>query len=199
MLGGDKRHLQLAFSLMFSLPGTPVIWYGDEIGMGDDLSLLEREGVRTPMQWSARPNGGFSTAPRSQLATPVVEGGPYGYEHVNVEAQRRDPDSLLNWMERLIRTRKECPEFGWGTVHVLKSPDPSVLVHCAEWQGSVIAAVHNLSGEAAEIKLDLSAFDAEALVDLLGDGGSQALEDGACRLLLDGYGYRWFRVDRGPR
>ena len=199
MLGGDKRHVELAFSLMFTMPGTPVIWYGDEIWMGDDLSLPERDPVRTPMHWSDRVNGGFSTAPRQKLVTPIIDKGPYSYEHVNVEAQRRDPDSLLNWMERIIRTRKECPEFGWGAVHVLKSPDPRVLAHCAEWQGKAVVAVHNLSSEGAEVKLDLSALGAEYLIDLLGDQGEQALEDGACRLLLDGYGYRWFRVERGER
>jgi maltose alpha-D-glucosyltransferase/alpha-amylase len=148
------------------------------------------------MQWSTRANGGFSTAPRQALVSPVVDEGPYSYEHVNVEAQRRDPGSLLNRIERLIRVRKECPEFGWGAVHLLESGDPRVLAHCAEWQGKVVVAVHNLSSEGAEVRLDLRAFEAAALVDLLGDRGEQALEDGACRLLLDGYGYRWLRVER---
>src|SRR5438034_6072499 len=119
MLGGDKRQVELAFSLLFSMPGTPTIWYGDEIGMGDDLSLPEREGVRTPMQWSGSENGGFSAAPSGKLVRPVVREGAYGYEHVNVAVERRDPHSLLNRVERIIRTRKECEEFGWGTLHLL--------------------------------------------------------------------------------
>src|SRR5688500_9284645 len=149
MLGGDVRRLAMAYSLMFSLPGTPVLWYGDEIGMGDDLSLPERNSVRTPMQWSGEPNGGFSTASPDALIRPVIADGGYGYPHVNVAAQRSDPSSLLNVVERLIRTRKECPEIGWGTWHILEAEDPRVFAHCCEWRGGAILAIHNLSSEPA--------------------------------------------------
>ncbi len=119
MLQGDRRRLELAYSLMMTLPGTPVIRYGDEIGMGDDLSLPERSCARTPMQWSTEPNGGFTQNPKPHI--PVISGGVYGYEHVNVAEQRRDTDSLMNWMERIIRMRKEVPEIGWGDFVVLRT------------------------------------------------------------------------------
>src|ERR1700756_3739362 len=125
MLGGDRRRLELAYSLMFTLPGTPVIRYGDEIAMGDDLSLPERNCARTPMQWSTEPQGGFTKNAKPIL--PVISGGPYGFEHVNVAQQRRDANSLLNWMERMIRMRKEVPEIGWGDFSILDTRTPEVL------------------------------------------------------------------------
>src|ERR1700738_1164217 len=111
MLDGDRRRIEMAYSLMFTLPGAAVIRYGDELGMGDDLSLPERQCARTPMQWSTEPNAGFTKSGNPIL--PVIHEGPYGYDHVNAAAQRRDPDSLLNWTERIIRMRKEVPEIGW--------------------------------------------------------------------------------------
>jgi maltose alpha-D-glucosyltransferase / alpha-amylase len=196
MLGGDPRRLRLAYSLMFSLPGTPVLWYGEEIGMGDDLSLDERNSVRTPMQWSEGENGGFSTAPRDALVRPVIRGGEYGYERTNVATQRRDPHSLLNWMERLIRTRKECPELGWGTCETIRLDRPSVFAHCCEWDGGVVVAVHNLSREPCRVTLDLSHYHAQQVVDLLGDQEYQPLDGGAHRTDLEAYGFRWLRVVR---
>src|SRR5437016_87463 len=116
---GSRPQLELAYSLMFSLPGTPVIRYGDEIGMGDDLKLPERNPVRTPMQWSDELHGGFSTAAKTIL--PVIDDGVWGYQRINVAAQQRDPDSMLNWTERMIRLRKECPEIGWGRCTILNT------------------------------------------------------------------------------
>ena len=118
MLGGDQRRLELAYSLMFTLPGTPVIRYGDELGMGDNLDLPERNCTRTPMQWSTEPNGGFTKNKKPHH--PVIAEGPYGYERINAAVQRRHPDSMLNWTERIIRMRKEVPEIGWGDFAVLK-------------------------------------------------------------------------------
>ena len=114
MLGGDRRRLELAYSLMYTLPGTPVLRYGDEIAMGDDLSLPERNCARTPMQWSTEPNAGFTK--HAKPKNPVIDKGPFGYDHVNVAMQRRDPQSMLNWTERMIRMRKEVPEIGWATL-----------------------------------------------------------------------------------
>jgi maltose alpha-D-glucosyltransferase/alpha-amylase len=125
---GDRRHLELANSMMFALPGSPVLRYGDEIGMGEDLSLKERDAVRTPMQWSDEPNGGFSTA--RKLIHPVISKGPYSYKSVNVDAQRRDPGSLLNWMIKMIRVRKECPEIGWGEWQALRTGVRGVMALC---------------------------------------------------------------------
>ena len=125
MLNNDRRRLELAYSLMFTLPGTPVMRYGDEIGMGDDLSLPERYAARTPMQWSAARHGGFSTARR--VIRKVIDHPIYGFRSVNVSDQRRDPDSLLNWTERVIRARKECPEISWGKWQILRSGTEQVL------------------------------------------------------------------------
>jgi maltose alpha-D-glucosyltransferase/alpha-amylase len=132
MLDNDRRRLELAFSLLFTLPGTPMLQYGDEIGLGDDLSLPERECARTPMQWSSDRNGGFSTSRRP--VRPVISDPIYGYTRVNVEAQRRDPQSLLNWMERKIRMRRECPEISWGDWKIVDARRPGVLVMQYDWR-----------------------------------------------------------------
>src|SRR6201994_826185 len=125
MLQGDRRRLELAYSLMMTLPGTPVVRYGDEIGMGDNLALPERNCARTPMQWSTEPNAGFTKSDKP--CQPVISDGPYGFPHTNVAAQRRDPTSLLNWMERLIRMRKEVPEIGWGAFCFVSARTPNVF------------------------------------------------------------------------
>lgn len=133
MLDGDPRRLRLAYALMLALRGTPVLRYGEEIGMGDDLDLPGREALRTPMQWSAHRGGGFSTAPKLGNAAQLIRRGPYGYKHVNVTDQRRDPDSLLTFLERAIRMLRECPEVGEGGCDVLDVPLPtSVLAHRAD-------------------------------------------------------------------
>ena len=136
MLQGDRRRLELAYSLMMTLPGTPVIRYGDEIGMGDDLRLPERNCARTPMQWSTEPQGGFTKSANPVL--PVIDEGPYAFQHVNVAQQRRDPNSLLNWTERIIRMRKEVPEIGWGTFTVLAPGTPEVLALRYDWRNNAV-------------------------------------------------------------
>jgi maltose alpha-D-glucosyltransferase / alpha-amylase len=193
MVGGDARRLRLAYSLILTLPGTPVINYGEELGMGDDLSLPERNPARTPMQWSSEPNGGFSTASPDQLVLPVIKEGQYGYKCLNVIDQRRDPTSLLNWMERAIRMRKECPEFGWGKWQIIETGHPSVFAHRCEWRNGVAIAVHNLAKEACTVTLNLKG-DEEHLIDLLGDQPYQPIEGSSPDVQLEGYGYRWFRV-----
>jgi maltose alpha-D-glucosyltransferase/alpha-amylase len=195
MLGGDERRARMAFSLMFSLPGTPVVWYGDEIGMGDDLTLKEREGVRTPMQWSGDPNGGFSGAPRNKVVRRVIEEGVYGYPERNVMLQRREPNSMLNRMERLIRMRKECPELGSGELTVLASSDPAVFAHSCAIGDNVVAAVHNLSGEPKTARVDLTQHGACRVIEIIGDHPYDVIEGDAQDLELEPYGYRWFRVE----
>jgi maltose alpha-D-glucosyltransferase/alpha-amylase len=196
MLGADSRRLELAYSLLFSLPGTPVLWYGEEIGMGEDLSLPERNSVRTPMQWSAEEHGGFSSASPDRYIRPIVSEGGFAYKHVSVAHQRRDPDSLLNVIERLIRTRKECPEIGSGQWHLLDSGAPSVLAHCCESRGQSILVLHNLSREPAIARLDLAQFQCDHLVDLLDDSGSAPVEEGCFETRIDGYGYHWYRIGK---
>jgi maltose alpha-D-glucosyltransferase/alpha-amylase len=193
MLDGDRRRLELAYSLMFTLPGTPVVRYGDEIGMGDDLGLPERSCARTPMQWSSEPQGGFTVCEKPVL--PVISDGPYGYEHVNVAAQRRDPCSLLNWTERIIRMRKEVPEIGWGDFSVIATGNPAILALRYDWRGNSVLIIHNLDGKPREVRIDPDVGDKGGqLVNLLSEDHSMADEDGRHCILMEGYGYHWYRV-----
>jgi maltose alpha-D-glucosyltransferase/alpha-amylase len=194
MLGGNRRRLELAYSLMFTLPGTPVIRYGDEIGMGDNLDLPERNCARTPMQWSNEPLAGFTASDKPCL--PVIGNGPYGYEHVNAAKQRRDPNSMLNWTERIIRMRKEVPEVGWGDFKVIAVGDPAVLVIRYDWRNNSVLFVHNLDESPREIAFS-AGIEGDAgnlLVNLLAEDHSRANESGKHQLVVEGYGYRWYRV-----
>lgn len=194
MLKGDRRRLELAYSLLFSLPGTPLLRYGDEIGMGDDLSLEGRTSVRTPMQWSNINNGGFSKASPEKLVRLVISGGEYGYQQVNVGMQQRDPHSLLNWMERVIRIRKQCPEFGNGEWRILETDRSQVFAHCCRWQDDIAIAIHNLSAQPCTVTLKTDEYDTKYLMDLLGDRQYQPISN--CHSIpIEGYGYRWFRAD----
>jgi maltose alpha-D-glucosyltransferase / alpha-amylase len=192
MLGSTQRE-EFANSVLFSLPGTPVIRYGDEIGMGDDLSLPERAAVRTPMQWSGAKNAGFS--PADKTVHPVVSKGPYSYERVNVEAQRRDPDSLLNWTANAIRLRKECPEIGWGDWKVLPTGSTSVLALQYTWRDSSIVTLHNFAHASQEVRIRPDCKGGHRLVNLWVEGASDADESGRHRIAIEASGYRWFRVD----
>jgi maltose alpha-D-glucosyltransferase/alpha-amylase len=194
MLGGDRRRLELAYSLLCTLPGTPVIRYGDEIGMGDNLDLPERNCARTPMQWSSEPHAGFTESEKPSL--PVIDKGAYGYEHVNVAKQRRDPNSLLNWTERMIRMRKEVPEIGWGDFQVIATRDPAVLVIRYDWRNNSVLFVHNFDDKPREVSFStgLPGDEGKLLVNLLTEDHSQANERGKHALLLEAYGYRWYRV-----
>jgi maltose alpha-D-glucosyltransferase/alpha-amylase len=192
MLQGDRRRLELAYSLMMALPGTPVLRYGDEIGMGDNLQLPERNCARTPMQWSTEPQGGFTKSQKPIL--PVVSGGAYGFEHVNVAQQRRDPNSFMNWIERMIRMRKEAPEIGWGEFVVLETQTQEVLAIRYDWRNNSVLVVHNLSAVPREIWLEVGIKDDARLENLLSGENSNADKSGKHCLLLEPYGYRWFRV-----
>lgn len=207
MLQGDRRRLEMAYSLMMALPGTPVLRYGDEIGMGDDLSLPERNCARTPMQWSTEPQGGFTKSDKPFL--PVISGGAYGFEHINVANQRRDPESLMNWMERMIRMRKEAPEIGWGEFSILPTKDPEVLALRYDWRNNSVVVVHNLSAIPREVWIALAEDkndaikgvadedckkDESCLINLLSTENSQADSSGRHCILLEPYGYRWFRA-----
>ncbi|TBC20786.1 alpha-amylase family protein [Rhizobium ruizarguesonis] len=193
MLGGDRRRIEMAYSLLFSLPGTPVIRYGDEIGMGDDLNLPERDCARTPMQWSTEAEGGFTKS--KKLVSPVIKDGPYGFQHVNVAEQRRDPNSLLNWTERMIRMRKEAPEIGWGDFSVIDTGDDGVLALRYDWRGNSVLILHNLHAQPAEVTFDPDiGEDGRQLIDIADGASSKADEKGFHTVMLDAYGYRWYRV-----
>ncbi|MGC5384294.1 alpha-amylase family protein [Micromonospora chalcea] len=197
MLGNDRRHMELAYSLQFSLRGTPVLRYGEEIGMGEDLSLDGRDAIRTPMQWSYADNAGFSTAEPEKLVRPVIDKGEYGYQKVNVTAQRKDPRSLLGWFERMIRTLREAPETGSGsTTHIDVPMPPGVLAHRADGRTGTMVFLHNLATEDVEVDLSTLAPEADLPIDVLSDRNYEDVGK-LDRLKLGGYGYRWIRLCRG--
>jgi maltose alpha-D-glucosyltransferase/alpha-amylase len=194
MLEGDRRRLELAYSLMMTLPGTPVVRYGDEIAMGDNLKLPERNCARTPMQWSTEPNAGFTKSNKPVM--PVISAGPYGFEHVNVAAQRRDPNSLMNWMERIIRMRKETPEIGWGDFSFISAQATDILIMRYKWRDNSVILVHNLSPFPREVSFSVGTGPEQAclLINVLSDDHSQPIGGNRHQILLEPYGYRWYRV-----
>jgi maltose alpha-D-glucosyltransferase/alpha-amylase len=192
MLGNDRRKLELAFSLLFSLPGTPMMQYGDEIGIGDNLRLPERECARTPMQWTTDRHGGFSRA--RTVVRPVINDPTYGYKTVNVAEQRRDPDSLLNWTERIIRMRKECPEIAWGDFVVLRTNVPEALAMRYDWRDTSLMTLHNFSSAKQRVRVSLDSPRDDVLIELFDGRHSRKQNDGAHRIDVAPHGWRWFRV-----
>jgi maltose alpha-D-glucosyltransferase / alpha-amylase len=195
MLGNNRRRLELANSLLFTLPGTPIIRYGDEIGMGDDLDLPERYPVRTPMQWSPLPHGGFTTARRPIRS--VIDDDEYGYRRINVADQRRDPNSLLNWTERIIRMRKECPEIGWGDWRLVPRLPDHVLGIRYDWDGRATIVLHNFLDRPTKVSVFVE--DCEILVNLLSQETNTATKTGRHQIELEPYGYRWLRAGDSER
>jgi maltose alpha-D-glucosyltransferase/alpha-amylase len=196
MLGGHPQRIRMAYSLLFSLPGTPVLFYGEEIGMGENLAAEGRMAVRTPMQWSDEPGAGFSTANPRRFPNPLTE-GEYGPLAVNVVSERRDDGSLLNWFERLIRRRRETPELGLGRWSVVTTDEPAVLAHRCDWDGSTVVAVHNFGAGPCRIDVPLEGIDdAVGAIDLLDGSAEHPLAEPVLRLTLDGYGYQWLRIRR---
>jgi maltose alpha-D-glucosyltransferase/alpha-amylase len=194
MLGGDRRRIELAYSLMFTLPGTPVVRYGDELGMGDNLALPERVCCRTPMQWSTERHAGFTKS--NKPVVPVISDGPYGYQHINAAEQRRDPNAMLNWTERIIRMRKEVPEIGWGDFQILDLGDNAVLGVRYDWRNNSVLFLHNLAAEPREVTFStgLKSEDGETLINLLSADHSRVGKRRKHRVCLEAYGYRWYRV-----
>lgn len=190
MLGGDIRKLKLTYSLLFSLPGTPVLFYGEEIGMGDNPQLPGRLAVRSPMQWKSKLNGGFSAATKDLFRAPPK--GDFGPANINVQEQRSDPLSMLNWMESLIRRRKEAAEFGFGLYRQIDGGEPSVLVYACEWSGRTVIALHNFSDSANEI--DLSKAIDEEVIEMNDIWSDQRYPQANARARIGPYGYRWLRV-----
>jgi maltose alpha-D-glucosyltransferase/alpha-amylase len=196
LLDNDRRRIELLNSLLFSLPGTPIIYYGDEIGMGDNIHLGDRAGVRTPMQWCADRNAGFSRADPGQLYSPVIADPLYGYQAVNVEAQLRSPSSLLHWMRRLIATRKKSRVFGRGSLRFLQPANTRVLAHLREHRGETILALHNLANSAEPVELNLKEFRGAIPVEMLGESRFPSIGEQPYFLSLAPYGYYWFRLHR---
>ncbi|MEK0153974.1 alpha-amylase family protein [Arthrobacter oryzae] len=202
MLDGDPARIRMVYSLMFSLPGTPVLFYGEEIGMGEDLRAEGRSAVRSPMQWNDTDNGGFSTAPADKLVAQVVE-GYFGPKNINAAQAVRDPDSLWNFIATLIRRYRESPELAWGDFELIKQANPGVLLHSCTRAGSTLVLAHNMAAQPASVTAKVvspedpkETFGGAILLDLL-DGENVALaDDGGFELELERYGYRWFRIQR---
>ena len=191
MFGGDLRRVEMAHSLIFSLPGTQVIRYGDEIGMGDDLSLQERNSVRTPMQWTPGPAGGFSSAAPSELIRPVIQSDRYRPDRVNVCDQLGDPGSLLSRMQRLIALRRSCPEVGFGETVLVATDKPAVFAHLCRWKGHAVLALHNLAERPLTARIEPGVLGGRRPVALAADRAYPAAEQ---EFDLDPFGYRWLRL-----
>jgi len=197
MMRGDRARTELAYSLQFTMPGTPILRYGEEIGMGEALKLPGREAIRTPMQWEPRPSAGFSTAAADALIRPVLTHGNYSAKKVNVRSQRRDPDSLLSWFEGMIRILRECPEIGVGEPAVIDIPLPrSVLMHRFDAPEGSIVLLHNLAGEPVTVDVTPADLGREAY-EVFADTAYSPLDRQVGELALSGWGYRWIRVRRG--
>ncbi|SDE27765.1 maltose alpha-D-glucosyltransferase [Rhodospira trueperi] len=192
LLNNDRRKIELLNSLLMSLPGTPIVYYGDEIGMGDNIFLGDRDGVRTPMQWSPDRNGGFSRADPANLFLPAIMDPVYGFGAVNVEAQARSPHSLLNWMRRLINTRKRHQSFGRGTLEFLYPGNRKILAYLRRFEGEDILCLANLSRASQPVELDLSDFEGRVPVELLGRSAFPPIGELPYFITLPAYGFYWF-------
>ena len=194
LLNNDRAAIEVANSMLLTFIGSPVLYYGDEIGMGDNIWLNDRDGVRTPMQWDAGPNAGFSSAPAEALFLPVIDDPVYGYQQVNVAAQEADPGSLLNRMRYLLQVRKQHPVFGRGTLALLDAQPKSVLAYRREFAGETYIVVNNLAPEAVSATLPLAEFVGRAPVDVLTGETLPEIGAGEYTVELPRYGYRWLRL-----
>ena len=194
LLENNRRRIELLNSILLSFPGTPIIYYGDEIGMGDNIYLGDRHGVRTPMQWSADRNGGFSRANPSRLSSPVIMDPLYGYEVVNVEAQRDDPSSLLNWMRQMIKLRRLFKVFGRGTIELLTPSNPKIVAYVRRYEDERVLCVANLSRFAQPVSLDLANLAGVTPIEMLGYVEFPKIGESPYCLSLGPYGFFWFEL-----
>ncbi len=192
----SRREIELMNILLFSMPGAPVIYYGDEIGMGDNIYLSDRNGVRTPMQWNVDRNAGFSKAPPERLYSPLIQNPLYSYQAINVERQYQDPNSLLNWMRALIQIRHKFPVFGMGEIEFLSPDNQRVLAYLRRDQEHTMMVVANLSRNSQAVELDLSRFEGWTPREIFGDVAFPVIRGHAYQLSLSPYGYFWFRLNR---
>ncbi|MFP2898920.1 maltose alpha-D-glucosyltransferase [Corallococcus sp. 4LFB] len=196
LMDNGRRRIELMHSLLFTLPGTPVLYYGDEIGMGDNIYLGDRNGVRTPMQWTGDRNAGFSRADYARLFAPVIADPVYGYQSINVEAQERQKSSLLQWVKRMIRIRQRYPVFAMGTLRFLTTENRKVLAFVREWEGQTVLVVCNLSRFAQPGVLDLREFVGSIPVELIGETAFPRISDLPYQLSMGPYMFLWFRLDK---
>ena len=198
LVDNDRRVMELFHAMLFSLPGSPILYYGDEIGMGDNVFLGDRDGVRTPMQWSPDRNAGFSRADVAQLYSAPLMDPVYGYQALNVEGELRDPSSLLHWLQRMLQVRKRHPLFGIGSFEVLSAENPSVLAYVREWEDDVVLCVNNLSRFAQPVELSLQRFEGRTPIELLGRVPFPRIGELPYLLTLGPYGFYWFQIVETP-
>ncbi len=198
LVENDRRVMELFHAMLFSLPGSPILYYGDEIGMGDNIFLGDRDGVRTPMQWSPDRNAGFSRADFAQLYSAPLMDPVYGYQALNVEGELRDPSSLLHWLQRMLQVRKRHPLFGIGSFEVLTAENPSVLAYVRELGQDVVLCVNNLSRFAQPVELSLQRFEGRTPIELLGRVPFPRIGELPYLLTLGPYGFYWFQIVETP-
>jgi maltose alpha-D-glucosyltransferase/alpha-amylase len=196
LLDNGRDEIELMHAILFSLPGAPVLYYGDEIGMGDNVYLGDRDGVRTPMQWTGDRNGGFSRGDFAQLYLPPLMDPVYGYQAVNVEAQLRTPSSVLRWLHRFIALRKEHPVFGLGTYEPLRPENPRIFAHVRRYQEDVVLCVHNLARSAQAVELDLAGFEGYVPEEMMGRSAFPRIGSLPYLLTLAPRGWFWFQLRR---
>ncbi|MGH9201805.1 MAG: maltose alpha-D-glucosyltransferase, partial [Vicinamibacterales bacterium] len=194
LLENNRRRVELLNSILLSFPGTPIIYYGDEIGMGDNIYLGDRHGVRTPMQWSADRNGGFSRANPSRLSSPLIMDPVFGYEAINVEAQRDDPSSLLHWMRQMIKLRGLFKVFGRGSMELLSPANPKIVAYVRQYEDERVLCVANLSRFAQPVSLELEALAGVTPVEMLGYVDFPKIGTSPYCLSLGPYGFFWFEL-----
>jgi maltose alpha-D-glucosyltransferase / alpha-amylase len=195
LLGNDRRKIELLYAILLTLPGAPVIYYGDEIGMGDNIYLGDRNGVRTPMHWNENRNAGFSETKPSRLYAPVITDPVYNYNSVNVEEEENNPVSLLNWLKRFIAMRREHPVFGQAALDFLYPENKRILVYHLERENDRVLCVFNLSGSSQPVEIDLSRFEGQHPVDLLGGTRFPGIGSLPYFLTPNPYGYYIFRLE----
>jgi maltose alpha-D-glucosyltransferase / alpha-amylase len=196
LLENSRDQMELFTALLLSLPGSPVVYYGDEIGMGDNIYLGDRDGVRTPMQWTPDRNAGFSSCDPQRLYLPVIMDPVYGYQVINVESQMRSSTSLLNWTRRMIDVRKRHPTFGVGDYEELGASNPSVLAFVRQFGDDVVLCVNNLSRFAQPVELDLRRFERRTPIELIGGVHFPRIGELPYLLTMPGHGFYWFQVSK---
>jgi maltose alpha-D-glucosyltransferase/alpha-amylase len=196
LLDNSRDDMELMTAILFSLPGSPVLYYGDEIAMGDNVFLGDRDGVRTPMQWTPDRNGGFSRADFAQLYAPPLMDPVYGYQAVNVEAQLRTSSSLLRWMHRFISLRKEHPVFGFGTYEPIRPSNKRIFALIRRFEDDLVLCVHNVARTAQAVELDLSAFEGRHPVEMFGRSHFPRIGQLPYLLTLAPRGFYWFELVR---
>jgi maltose alpha-D-glucosyltransferase / alpha-amylase len=189
LLGNDLRRIKVAHSILLTFIGSPVLYYGDEIGMGDNIWLHDRDGVRTPMQWDASPNAGFSTTPQDKLSAPVIDDAVYGYQHINVTAQLADPGSLLYWLRGVLRMRRQHPAFGRGKLRLMAADHLSVLAYLRSDSQETLLIVNNLSADSQNVTLDTASYANGEWIDLF----TNAHVTNGLHFEIEPYGYRWLK------